>query len=436
MALTLAEISLWITISLLLLIVTTFVVLGQGWGSGIVRRALALANAGFLGRIEVDGARVFPDGTVIATHARILDPDGRVIIAVERATAHAQLWRLIRKELHLTDARASGIQAAFAVDEAGDLNIARAFQPRHPQPPSAPNQAGDGFAVVIDDFMADVNRAALTIAPAREPIAEVLEAQVSGHLEVTPRGDVILSPHLTRGEFHGPLAGSLTVEGRMTLVGPELTAIASASLGDSSLQVSGELNLDNLSGDVDPLSLVIGPRTLSPWLGPQRPRGARATLIARLDQGTAWLDAFSLWPLDGAGEIDATGSLGLATGDGDAHIFGRQVDARALFQSLPASSIGFELNGAFNRVFGRDRSARAHLHMDPWRWDGQLVGPGQLDAQLRGSTIRATNLDLDVPGARIIGEAELSSERVSGRGTKEARSLGRLRAAITSISRV
>jgi autotransporter translocation and assembly factor TamB len=437
-ALTLAEISLWITTLILALLLTTFVVLGQGWGEGAIHRILTLVSSGFLGSIEVADARIFPDGSVIATNARILDPQGRVIIAVDQVTAHADLWSLARKELHLTFANATGVKAAFAVDEAGQLNIARTFQPRHPQPPSPQNQtnAGNGFRVVIDHFSVDATRVALTIAPNAQPVSELLEAKLAGRFELTPRGEVILSPKLTQGRLRGPLAGNVTVEGRMTLVGPRLTAAAAATLEDTSLQATLDLDLDKLSGVLDPVSLVIGPRMLSTWLGPQKPRGARATLSARLEQNTLRLDAFSLRPLDGPGEITASGSIGLASGDGAARISGSKVDARALLGSLPTSDASFELNGTFQALFGEARSARAHFQMDRWRWDDQLVGPGQLDAETSGRRIRVTNLDLAVPGARMIGQAELSGHSIKGQATVEARNLGQLRSTVESITHV
>ena len=436
MALTLAEISLWITNLTLAILVATFVVLGQGWGSGLVRRVLALVNASFLGRIELASARVFPNGTAIVTGARILDPEGRVIIAVDRATAHADLWRLFRSELHLTSATATGVTVAFAVDEGGQLNIARAFQPRHPQPPSPPGKPGGGFAVVIDDIAVDVKSVALTIAPARQPMAELLDAELSGRFELTHSGEIIIRPELVHGGLHGPLAGDVSVEGRMTLAGPVLTAAATASLGDAALQASGKIDLEKLSGILDVASLVVGPRSLSTWLGPQHPRGVQASLTARLAQGLVQLDTFALRPVEGAGEIDVTGSLELASGDGDARVSGQEVDARALFGSLPTSSVSFDLAGSFARIFGDDRRGKAHFRMEPWRWDGQLVGPGQLDAETRGKTVSVSNLDLAMPGAHVIGEAKLSERRIKGRATVDARDLGRLRSAVESISGV
>ncbi len=437
MALTLAEIGLWITTGVMVLLVAAFVALGSGWGSGIIHRVLELVNADFLGRVEVGSARVFPDGTAILTNVRILDPEGRVIIEADRATAHTDLPRLIRKELHLTFASAEGVRAGFAIDEAGDVNIARAFLPRHPQPPSPPGQApGGGFAVVIDDVSVGLERAALTVAPIPQPVAQILNAHVTGRVELTPAGDVIIQPEMTGGTFRGPLAGEVAVAGRMTLVGSTLTAVAVASLGDSSLQASAQLDLDHLSGFADADSLILGPRTLSLWLGAQKPRGARATLAARFEGGAVRLDHFELQPLEGPGKITAAGLLSFESGDGEARISGRHVDGRALFGSLPVSDVSFDLKGAFSALFEETRSATAHFQMGAWRWDGQLVGPGQLDAQAQQNRLRVTNLDLAVPGARVIGQADLSDRSIKGRVTVEAGDLGRTRSAVESIARV
>ena len=436
-ALTLAEIGLWITGSILALLVAAFLVLGSGWGTSIVHRILELANAGFLGRIEVASARVFPDGTVIATDAKIVDPQGHTIITVERATAHADLSRLLHKELHLTFATATGVKVDFAVDESGQLNIAQAFLPRHPEPPSPPNAVGGGgFGVVIDQMAVDAQRVALTIAPNTEPFAELRGAKVSGRFELTPAGDALLKPELTGGQLRGPLAGALAVHGHLKLTGPKLTAAATATLGDSLLQASSEIDLDKLSGVVELPNIVVGPRTLSEWLGPQKPRGAQASLHAHLSHGTVQLDAFSLRPLEGPGDVKATGSFDLASGNGDVRLSAHQVDARALFGSLPTSDVSFQLDGAFSDILKEARAARAHFQMDAWRWDGQLVGPGRLDAQTRGTTLRVTNLDLAVPGARVIGQGQLSRRRIKGQVTVEAPNLGRLRSAVESIARV
>ena len=330
---------------------------GLGWGSGIVHRVLALVNAGFLGRIEVGTARVFPDGTAIVDRRRGSStprdtPSSRSIARRPMPTSGG----CSTASCTSPSRPRAGSRPRSPSTRAGDSTSPRAFLPRHPQPPSPPGSRGRGFGVVIDDYLGTAQRGSLddrsTPSPWRNPRRQGLRALRThagrgGHRPTRADGE----------NFADRSQGKSPSHGRMTLVGP--------SSPRPPRQASATLRFRLQSSSISTSCRASSTQTIWSSVRARFPL-ARPTETAR-ERGLAdrpprsrdgELDSFALRPLEGPGEIEATGSLDLASGNGDARVSGQQVDARALFGSLPVSDVSFDLAGAFSDSSGRHAPPR------------------------------------------------------------------------------
>jgi translocation and assembly module TamB len=121
----------------------------------VAREVIRLLDGALAGSFELAEIAVRPSGVEIRG-LRVLDPDGHLVLAVDRASVSIDQLELRGRTVGVS-AALDGPAVLLEEEEGGGLSLARAFAPAHPAPPRAkpPSPAkprepsGDGFRVRV-----------------------------------------------------------------------------------------------------------------------------------------------------------------------------------------------------------------------------------------------------------------------------------------------
>ena len=129
---------LWTVAIVLLLVVGVFVFLQTRPGKDLVRDiVLGVLNDTFRGRIEVDEIGGFLPFDAELIGVRAYDPEGKIVLNVERVTADFHPFGLLDSRIHLSDVKVE--QPTVAIFDAQDrMALLRAFEPRIPSTDDSP----------------------------------------------------------------------------------------------------------------------------------------------------------------------------------------------------------------------------------------------------------------------------------------------------------
>ncbi|TNF26309.1 MAG: hypothetical protein EP329_21485, partial [Deltaproteobacteria bacterium] len=125
----------WLVIVVVALLLIVFGLLQTDLGRELVRDiALDAVNGGIRGRIEVDRLGGMLPFDVELEGVRIFDPDGALALGVEKVSADVHPFDLFDQTVHLSDIVIAQPDVRV-LDDAGQVRLARAFEPRVPTPP-------------------------------------------------------------------------------------------------------------------------------------------------------------------------------------------------------------------------------------------------------------------------------------------------------------
>src|SRR5512138_362213 len=100
------------------------------------------ADEAVAGKVTLEGIAVLPHGGIELRGLRVTDPEGGVVLRVERARVFADAFGVAEREVGLS-AELDGVEADAARRlEDGTLALASAFAPSRPARPGAPRAAG------------------------------------------------------------------------------------------------------------------------------------------------------------------------------------------------------------------------------------------------------------------------------------------------------
>src|ERR1700674_3041030 len=107
--------------------------LGRGL---VVPRALRAADDALAGSIQLERFQFLGQGGLELVGAKVIDPDGDVVLTVRRVRVYPDLGRL-RSRVVGFRVELDGPDAVLKREEDGGLSLARAFSPAHPTPKSS-----------------------------------------------------------------------------------------------------------------------------------------------------------------------------------------------------------------------------------------------------------------------------------------------------------
>ncbi|MCP3139198.1 translocation/assembly module TamB [Pyxidicoccus xibeiensis] len=389
---------------------------GEAW---LVRKGVALANEQLSGRLELGGLDISPGGVVL-TGLKLYDPEGELVAEIARVDARARLGSLARQHVDLTSVKVERPRLYLAQDERG-LNLSRALEPKNPKP-EEPSQGRGTLRVdlrdlVLEDGYVDF-RQEVEEGPERQVRIEDLDATGNAHYAAATQGfgaTLEATSGLTR-----PVAGPV----RLSFKGGGEEGALKA---DVDLEAAGLV----LDADADV--------TLPPEPAPGQPEGKlkAAVVLRRLSAPPELLKGFvPTWPLlvpvslegqaslDGdLARVDALAKAADATLDveGDLDLErmrtsgftakARDVDLSKLVAEGPKTNLHADLvaRGGGTRVETLD--GEVDLTVSPSEYQGQPLGPVELEASAKNGQFVLSRLQVLLPGASL---------RAKGQGTTEA----------------
>lgn len=438
-----SEVVLWITATILLLVLVGLILLGQGAGSGVVNKILGLVNAQISGRIEVERSFVFPNGTVVLRGVRLFDPEGVLVAEIGGLETTVTLPELLEEKLVIAAPRASGVRLLLTINEAGDLNLLRSFAPRHLgplKPPSRNAKKGGGFAITIDDIHLAIDEASFGQAGQRGPLVRLRQGKLGGHFDLDRNANLSVSADLDPASVETPLdslRGPLALHGRLTLVDGRLRSNVTLTVDDSAVDAEAEIDLGALDGHVEVSRVVAGPHVVAAVVPGLASKGAKLSASATLAHGVLRLERLLVTPLSsspGSGNIQVTGALTLTTGDGRVSVGLHHLDTAAFLDGLPKSDVNLVIDASFETLFAHSRAALIHLTIDKSVYAGEFFGPGHFTLQRKGKRLALSDLSLSLPGASVAGGGQLDGRRIEAIAHLAAPDLDRLREAVETIS--
>lgn len=397
---------------------------------------IRIADDALAGQFELEGVGVLPGGAIELRGLRVIDPDGHLVLAVDRARVLADVTRLRNRSIGLT-VELEGASVLVEEERDGGISLARAFAPSRPSEPRAPGvEEPPGAPWRLRFQQVTLRRSDVWWVSADGETR--LEAQ---GVDVDARGVVgpgrVLAELRLSGSLELPVEGPLSIEVRGALDERALrVGVLRVRLGDTSVDGLGEVDLATRRGRV-----ALGRLTVD--------RGAARELLPQVALG-ADLEATAYVESDGA---VATGAVHVAPPAGDAAAAGPARGGRA------DAAVAIRLDGT--RALGADVAvdrldpARLHLRAPPGavtltarggaagdaletlrgrvavslarsRLRGAELGPGELSARADRGRWEVQRLALSAPGLTARGAGTWRQRgAVAGKVALEATDLGR-----------
>jgi translocation and assembly module TamB len=211
----------------------------------VASRVVRLLDEAIAGRLELEGIEVLARGGIEVRGLEVFDPDGHLVLSVERARVFADVTALRSRAIGFT-VELDGPSVLLEEEAGGGVSLARAFAPAQ-RAERAPDEAGRGPAWTVHLSRVEIRRGDLWWVDARgETRVEASGLDVDGrglHGAGRTRVDVRL-----RGALAEPVEGPIALElvGRITggslrvpvlraeVAGTELSAVAEADLATRS----------------------------------------------------------------------------------------------------------------------------------------------------------------------------------------------------------
>ena len=397
----------------------------------LVSRIVQAADEALAGRIELRSFHLLAGGGIELVGLRVVDPDGDVVLAVERASVYADVSRLRSKVL---GARVllERPEVVLKREEDGGLSIARAFEPAHPSPAVEKGKPSP-WAFRLARLVLRGGSVRYVDAAQRTAFqADDLEIDARG--AYGPRGG--RAELALRGSMVAPERAPLSLQAACALRGSELrVSTLRAAAGSTGLELVGEVDLESLRGRAALLSLNVDAGELRE-VAPGVPLAAdvSGTLYAESD-GRSATAAIDLRPRDG-GTMRGAAAVRLPPGELAAGVELRlaSLDLARVLRGAPATSVSLDLRGRGTGTDLGSLRATVSASLAPSRVRGGRVGPAELRASFDRGALELARLDLTLPG----GEAHARGRwrrggAIAGHVALDARDLAALRRNLSSL---
>jgi len=389
------------------------------------------------GSFSLDEIAVLPRGAVELRGLRVLDPEGRQVLRVERARVFADLSGISDRALGVTlELEGADVDAALRSED-GTLALARAFAPssRASKPKAAPapgerpkaETGGGGWTLRLGRLTLVQGRVRAEGAGA-EPI-DVSALSLAARGLWGPR-DAWVELRLD-GTMSSPTAAPLTVELRASRHGDAVVLERLAvGLGEDQLEAGGEGDPAQRTGRLALTRLGLS-RSQAGALAPAARLGGdlSGTLYAESD-GTIATAALSAQPT--AAEATGRAQFAIAALLSPAALsWGLFADVDRLDPSrlsllAPPGSVTLRGRGAAKGRRLADLAGRVDLRVERSRLRGGELGPISFTATAGGGDVEITKLAGAAPGGEVSGRLRWREGRaVDGRLALAFADLGR-----------
>jgi translocation and assembly module TamB len=391
----------------------------------LIPRLLPLVNEAIAGRVELRSFHLLPGGGLELRDARVFDPEGEVVLGVERARVYVDLTRLRSKTVGFR-VELEGPDLLLQRDEQGQLSLARAFGPKHPK---AKKTAAGPFDWTIRMPRLELRRGKVRYLDPDGAVALQVDA-----IDVDGRG--IYGPHraateLTlRAAMVAPEAAPIALEVAAGMRGSELRVrTLRAAVGGTSLDLVADVDTAAWRGRAAVLALAVDADQVG-HLAPNAPLvgDLTGTLYAEADGKSA--DAALRLAHQGGGGAEAAAAVRLPPGalvaGADVHL--SKLDLAQVLRGMPSTALTLD---ATARAAGADlASLRGNLALSlaPSRLRTGRLGPAEVRATADRGTLELSHLEAKLPGASVEGQGRWrQGGPIAGQATIDAPDLAALR---------
>lgn len=413
--------------------------------SYVARALVRVADDAIAGTMELEGVSVHPKGGVELRGLRVFDPEGGLVLSVDRARVFADLFGIPWGEVGVS-AALEGVEAdAARRGEDGRLAIARAFAPaaRAPRPPRAPKEA-EPEAPAAPPGGWTVRVARLSIARARI-VAEGAGAEPIdlGGVGLEARGswgprEAWLEARLG-GALAAPVEAPLSVALRAVRDGDrvELQRLE-VGLGSDRLEAVGEGDLARRTGRLAVTRLGVSGSEAGAFAPTARiGEELSGTLYAESD-GAIVTAALRVAPPtaggDGRAEVAAAARVPPAAFAWGAFAEVDRLDPSRFSLLAPSGRVTLRGRGAASGTRLATLAGRLDVRLERSRLRGGELGPVELVATAGGGAIDVTRLEAAAPGGTAGGRLRWrEGSQVSGELTVVASDLEVLEKNLTAI---
>lgn len=365
----------------------------------LVPRLVRAVDDAIAGSIALRGMRLLPGGGVELLGLRIADPDGDVVLAVERLRVHADLSRLRSRAIGFR-VEVESPAAVLKREEDGALSIARAFAPTHPSP-----GGGRGPPTwTIRLTRLSLRGGSLRYADAQRRTAfEVDGVDLDGRAAYGRRGARL--ELALRGTMVAPERAPISVEVAGGLRDTDLRVrMLRVRAGDTAIDAAAHLDTRSWRGRVAVLALAFDASQVAKAL-PALPLAAdvAGTLYAESDGATASA-ALDLRPARG-GAAEGAAAVRLPPGATAAGAEVRLVglDLSRVLRGAPVTRIVLEARGHGSGGDLDTLRGAVSASLAPSRFRAGAVGPIELRATADRGVVEVARLDAAAPGVALHG---------------------------------
>jgi translocation and assembly module TamB len=397
--------------------------LGRSW---VIPRLLRLADDELAGSIELESFRLLPRGGLELIGARVLDPDGDVVLAVRRLTVHVDASRLRSRAIGFR-VDLEGPTVLLARQEDGSLSLADAFRPVHPAPRRERAPPTWTFRVtrlaLRDGSVHYLDAASRTLFHAEGVSAEARGAY-------GPRGARV--ELALRGSMAEPERAPVSLEAVGVMRGDELRVrTLRAAAGGTAVDLVALADVRSWRGRAAVLALAVEAEPVRRLVPAAAPLAADLTGALYVESdGARASAALDLRPREAAGSAAAAVAVRLPPGElaAGAELRLAGLDLAKAVRGAPPTALDLS---AAARAAGADlASARGALSLSlaPSRLRKGQLGPAELRATLDRGLVEVSRLDAALPGATLRGSGRWRrGGELAARAAADARDLAALR---------
>jgi translocation and assembly module TamB len=392
----------------------------------LVPRVLQAIDEALAGRIELRSFRILTQGGIELSGARVVDPDGDIVLEVERARLYVDLGRLRQR---VVSCRVELLRPTVVLkrEEDGSLSIARAFAPTHPKPKEEPS----------GPFTWTVRLTSLVLEGGSVKYVDAAGQTAYEATKVDLRARGAYGPHSARaevdlkGDLLAPERAPVSVTLAGGLRGSEVRVRQlRAAVGETALDLAGVFDWVSWKGRAAVLALSVDADQVRA-VAPRAPlAGDLAGTLYLESDGAEASAALQLAPRQGGGRADAAAALRLPPGafaaGADVHL--AALDLSRVLRGAPPTALSLDARA---RGTGKDlatlRGALA-LSLAPSRLRTGQLGPVEVRAGADRGAFELSRLDASLPGGAVHGSGRWRrGGEVAAQATVEGADLAQLR---------
>jgi len=389
------------------------------------------------GTLKLGGLDLEPGGAVVIRDFEAYDPDGHLVLQVDRLVVSADVTRL-RNQVVGLDVELLGARLLVGEDEMGRLSLVRAFAPAHPSTRREPEPERKGTVAPwrnpLSGWTIRLHR--LTVRGTSVSFQDATGVTRYKAQDLSLDARAILGPRrgrvelALRGEAVSPVPGVLSLDLRALLDRDELhLPVLRAELGGTAVAAMAEADLAQRTGRAA-LTRATVDRAQARELVKDTPPGADLAFDAyaeadgqvatvalhlepRSEQGAAGSDAAAALRVDGPKALGFDLAL-------------RALDPSAILAALPAGRLTVTARGGLSGESLASARGNLDLSLASSRLGSGELGPASAAAQLDRGRLEVSRLSLLAPGVRVDGSGSYEQKgAASARLTAQVDDLAR-----------